>query len=315
MATRKPRRKKVEPSSRGLDAAAMGETPPSSFRLSAEVEADGGKALGAYRDPLAGEWLLLAALPIEQVAPTPFQRDVSEAHLKRLVDVIDKVGLFLDPIIATREAPRQYLTPNGSHRLHALRKLGAKAVTALVVPNKEVAYKILALNTEKAHNLKEKALEVIRMARALAEDTDKTEADFALEFEEPVLLTLGPCYEKNGRFSGGAYRPALVRVETFLAEPLPKALTRREARAASLLEIDERVTEIIAALKERGFTSPYLRPFVTARINPLRFKKETSATPEEVLAKMAAAAEKFDVGKVKADEVNKAGGYGGGEDA
>ena len=51
-----------------------------------------------------------------------------------------------------------------------MRKLGAKSVIALVVPDAEVAFKILALNTEKAHNLKEKSLETIRMLRALADE-------------------------------------------------------------------------------------------------------------------------------------------------
>ena len=51
-----------------------------------------------------------------------------------------------------------------------MRKLGAKSVIALVVPDPEVAFKILALNTEKAHNLKEKSLETIRMLRALADE-------------------------------------------------------------------------------------------------------------------------------------------------
>lgn len=310
-AKKKTRRKKAEPASRGIPAQEMAQG--AAAELVAEIEADGAAVLGAYRDPLAGHDLVLAALPIEQVAPTPFQRDLSDAHLKRLTEVIDKVGIFLDPIVATREGPATYHTPNGHHRLAAMRRLGAKAVTALVVPDRQVAFKILALNTEKSHNLKEKALEVIRMARALAEDSDRPESDFALEFEEPVLLTLGPCYEANGRFSGSAYRPALLRVESFADEPLATALETRAARAEALLTLDKRVAEIIKELKERGIQSPYLRPFVTARINPLRFKKETDLTPEELIAKMQASADKFDVGKVKADQVTAAGGYGGGD--
>ena len=63
----------------------------------------------------------------------------------------------------------QYWTPNGNHRLQALKKLGVKTMMALLVPDPKVAFKILALNTEKAHNLREKSLETIRMARALAD--------------------------------------------------------------------------------------------------------------------------------------------------
>ena len=85
-----------------------------------------------------------------------------------------------------------YWTPNGNHRLQALTKLGAKTVVALLVPDSDVAFKILALNTEKAHNLREKSLETIRMERALADTAAaKTETGFAFEFDQPSFLTLG----------------------------------------------------------------------------------------------------------------------------
>ncbi len=309
---RKPRRKKAEPKSRGLAPAEMrGEAPPEIAALARDIEADGGVVLAPYREPLAGRWVVLAALPLDQVEPTPYQRDLSEAHLKRLTDVVDKVGIFLDPIVATREGPKCYWTPNGNHRRAALSKLGARSVTALVVPDPEIATRILALNTEKSHNLKEKSLEVIRMERALAAaGTTRKESEMALEFEEPEYLTIGLCYEQNGRFAGGAYRPALRRTEEFLEKPLAKALEVRVARSVLLLELDAKVSEIIAALKERGLTSPYLRAFVTARINPVRFAKEVTMSPEELLKKMRAKAESFDVAKVRQDQVASAGGFG-----
>ena len=105
-----------------------------------------------------------------------------------------------------------YWTPNGNHRLQALKKLGYRAVTALVVPDADIAFKILALNTEKAHNLREKSLETIRMARALAKDSDAPEASYAFEFEQPSFLTLGVCYEERPRMSGGAYQSIAARV-------------------------------------------------------------------------------------------------------
>jgi ParB family chromosome partitioning protein len=306
---KKPRRKKADAGSRGLDPQEIASIRhAAAVDLGREIEADGGASLAEYKDPLSGRPVVFAILPVDQVEPTPYQRDLSESHLRRLVEVIDKVGIYLDPIIATREGPRRYWTPNGSHRLAAMKKLGVKAITALVLPEKEVSFKILALNTEKSHNLKEKSLEVIRMARALA-DGDRKESDLQLEFEEPVLLTLGVCYEQNGRFAGAGYRAALKRVEAFLDEPLAKALKRREARGQSLLALDVKVTGIIERLKARGITSPYLRAFVTARINPIRFAKTVSDTPEELLAKMHKAADKFDTEKVRADQVTASAGY------
>lgn len=312
---RKARSKKAAPQSRGLAANdTLGEPPAPIIELQRQVEADGGTVLGSYREPLGGSWLLLAALPVDRVEPTPYQRDLSAAHLKRMVHVLDKLGLYLDPIIATREPSGGFWTPNGNHRLAAVKQLGGRAVIALVVPDRSLAFQILALNTEKAHNLKDKALEVIRMARALADGDGGDESGYALQFEEPVLLTLGPCYEQNGRFSGGAWRPALVRVESFLEQPLAEALQVREARAAALLALDAKVGEIVAALKQRGLQSPYLRPFVAARINPIRFAKTVDLTVEQLLQKMTAAAAKFDVGKVRQEQIQAGGGGGGNDD-
>ena len=124
---------------------------------------------GCYRDPVGGHWHILASLPIERVEPTPFQRDISKTHVERLGDVIGRMGRFLDPIIAVRTAEGAFWTPNGHHRLSAMRKLGALSILAVVVPELAVAYQILAMNTEKGHNLREKSLEVIRMARSLAD--------------------------------------------------------------------------------------------------------------------------------------------------
>src|SRR5207302_7034786 len=115
-------------------------------------------------------------------------------HVKRLMNVIETLGRFLDPIVTIRQGDA-YWTPNGNHRLQALKKLGVRTVIALLVPDPEVAFKILALNTEKAHNLREKSLETIRMARALAGSSDRMESDFAFEFEQPAFLPLGAEYE------------------------------------------------------------------------------------------------------------------------
>ena len=89
--------------------------------------------LGSYRDPFGGTDVLLVALPIERVEPTPYQRDPSDPHVKRLMTVIEKIGRFLDPVIAVRHEDR-YWTPNGNHRLQALKRLGARSVVALLVP-------------------------------------------------------------------------------------------------------------------------------------------------------------------------------------
>jgi ParB family transcriptional regulator, chromosome partitioning protein len=330
----KPRRKKkaaAEPRSRGIapDAIASGAQPAALTQLGEAIRADGGTVLASYKDPLGGNWQFFAALPIDLVEPTPYQRDLSKPHVERLSAAMDKLGRYLDPMIVVRgqegrerregregrEEPGResktgypYWTPNGNHRLAALKALGARAVVAIVVPDIEVAHRILLLNTEKAHNLRERSLEVIRLAELLAQTESRPERDFEIEFEEPALLTIGLCYQENGRFAGGAYHPVLRRAEKFLGSALPKALETRRERAARVLELDAAVSEAMKKLKDRGFESPYLRPFVVARINPLRFKRGGNPDVDETLDTMLAAARRFDAGRVRGEQIARTGG-------
>lgn len=305
----KRKKAQAEPLSRGLDARRLAAAahPAAVDELAERIASDGGAVLGIYRDPLGSHWQILAALPVDKVEPTPFQRDLSDSHVGRLTDAIDRLDRYVDPVTAVPTADGLYWTPNGYHRLGAMRRLGAKAIVALVIPEAEVAHRILLLNTEKAHNLREKALEVARLAVALAELDDRPERDYAIEFEEAALITLGFCYEQNGRFAGGAYHPVLKRCDKFLSMKLPRALEVRRERAAKLLELNDAVTAAVASLKSRGFESPYLRAFVVARINPLRFKRG-EADFDETIDKMLASARRFDAAKIRADQVARSGG-------
>ncbi len=312
MAKRKApvRRKKAAASSIGLSAVEASQVDaPELETLSAAIARDGGAVLARFRDPVGGTPLLLACLPVERVEPTPYQRDASDTHVKRLMAVVEKIGRFLDPIIVIHRDDG-YWTPNGNHRLQALKKLGYRAVTALVVPDADVAFKILALNTEKAHNLREKSLEVIRMARALAKTSEATEDSFAFEFEQPSFLTLGICYEERPRFSGGAYQSILRRTDAFLAEPMDKALKERERRGSKVLKLDDAVVAVVEKLKAKGFSSPYLKAFVVSRVNYTRFVKSPTIDFDEAFDKITASAAKFNVEKVRQDEIARTSGRG-----
>ena len=301
-------KKKKTPDARGLSPEETLAVAEEARELAGAIRADGGMALGAYREPLGGTPVVLAALPIDRVEPTPYQRDASEGHTKKLAKAIAGIGRFLDPIIAIRQNDRYY-TPNGNHRLQAMKALGARAITALVLPDPEVAFKILALNTEKAHNLRERSLEVIRMCRAMAPLTQRRETDLAVEFEEPAYLTLGVNYEQNGRFSGGAYHGILRRTDEFIDKPLSRALEERERRAGRLADLDRAVSEIVEKLRARGLKSPYLRAFVVARLNPLRFQKGKERAPfSATLDKMMEKASRFDAAKIQPGDLSAAGG-------
>jgi ParB family transcriptional regulator, chromosome partitioning protein len=310
------KRRKLAGKSTGLGATELtaAVAPSAVEELQDAIDKDGGKVLTAYREPFGAHWLILAALPIEQVEPTPYQRNLSDAHARKLEGVIAKLGRFLDPIIVvrkeTKDSNTRYCTPNGNHRLQAMKTLGAKTIVGLVVPETSAAYQILALNTEKAHNLRERALEVIKMYQELATLDDATEESYALEFEEAALITLGLCYLENGRFSGGAYHPILRRSDQFLKKSLHMAIETRRERAKALMELDKTVVEKVEALKAKGLTSPYLKSFVVARINPIRFRPK-DAPPlgfDEVMDRMSKAAEKMNVEKIKVEDLAKSGG-------
>jgi ParB family chromosome partitioning protein len=294
-------------SARGLDAAEVAIAMDSTeiAEVVALVRSAGGALIGAYREPLGGRPLLLASLPLNAVQPTPFQRDLSPTHAKRLALKIDETSAFLDPLIVVRGEDGRMWTPNGRHRLAAGKMLGLKQITVLISPDETLAYRILALNTEKAHNLRDRSLEVIRMARSLAKlhPTFK-ELQYSKEFESAELLTLGIVYEKSSRFAGGAYSSFLKKVDRFSERTLAASLRDREGFASRLLQIDAQAKRVIAMLQTRGFKSPYLRNYVVARINPVRFhkaKKGETAPPmplAQALTRMAAAVKNFKVDSV-----------------
>ena len=308
-----PRRRrgvKLKPAGLAPADLALDPLPSELAPLAEAVAGDGGRVLAAYREPLGGHALMLVALPLDQIVPTPFQRDISDTHVRRLTQAMDKTKRYLDPIIVVREPTEQgrYWTPNGYHRLTALKELDAKTVVALLVPERGVAYQILALNIEKAHNLREKAIGVRRMYRDLAGSLGGSEEDYALEFEEPALATLGFAYEKRGRLSGGSYHPILRKVDGWVKGKLANAVEERERRADLLLALDDAVTAVVDGLKARGMTSPYLRAFVVARVNPLRFMKGEPPPLDELLPSMTKRARGMNLDKIKSGDIARTGG-------
>ncbi|MBV8030873.1 MAG: ParB N-terminal domain-containing protein [Betaproteobacteria bacterium] len=307
----KKRPRKAKAGTRGLGASdsLLTDLSGDAAETKEAIEKAGGVVTGQYYDPLGKNPLLVAVLPIDKVEPTPYQRDVSDMHHKKLAYVLDKTGIFLDPIIAIT-APKGggFWTPNGGHRLAAMKRLGAKAITALVVPKREVAWEILALNTEKAHNLKDKSLEVIRIFRHLMEDhASEPEKKFEFYLEEPSYATMGLCYEKNPRFSGGVYNSFVRRLTEFSEESLAKSLKAHERIAGMLMELDADVADVVKKLKDRGFVSPYLKTFVVARSNPLRFMK-VAPELDDLIRTIHGKVKKFNVERVKQEDIVASGG-------
>jgi ParB family chromosome partitioning protein len=227
--------------------------------------------------------------------------------MKRLLEVMKKLGRFTEPIVVVRTEAGEYWTPNGNHRRAAAVKAGAKLIPAIVIPAADVAYQILALNTEKVHNLRDKSLEVIRMYRARREQSPRaTEKSFAFEFERAHFITLGLIYETRPRFAGGVFAPLLTRVDGFIAEPLEHAYAEREERAAAVNHADELLTALVARGKRHGLTHPYLKNYIAARCNPLSRARKNMPSFRTALTSLSRALEEFDLAKVHFGNVREA---------
>ena len=282
------------------------EPPRAAQDLAARVEEDGGHVLAVYREPVGDHWQIFCLLPLTRVEASPYQRDLSPAHVKRLTECVKKLDRFIDQVVALSPRPGVYWTPNGNHRRTALTKLKADYLPAILVVEPEVGYQILPLNTEKPHNLKEKSLEVIRMYRGLAEEQPtSTEEDWTFQFESAHFVTLGLLYEGNKRFAGGAFAPILRRVDRFAKTTLRKGLEERAERAALVRAADEALNVVVAKIKKRGINHPYVKNYVLARTTPLTRARKTLPSFEQTFRKLADALADFDPGKVRYEDIQR----------
>ncbi len=284
----------------------MTEAPRAVQALAERIESEGGRAVAVYREPVGDHWQVFCLLPIGSVAPTPYQRDLSPAHTKRLHDAVKKIDRFVDPIVVVSPEPGVYWTPNGHHRLKVLQKLKADLVPAILIPEQEVAFQILALNTEKAHTRKEKSLEVIRMYKALAETEPRSgEEAYAFQFEGAHLVTLGLLYETNKRFAGGAFAPLMKRVDAFLPGTFAKTLPVREGRAEKVRGVDAALAGVVAKIHKKGIRHPFVKNYVLARTNPLGRARKTLPSFDKAFDTLLANIEAFDVDAVRYQDVQR----------
>ena len=274
--------------------------------LASQIERDGGRVLAVYQEPVGDHWQIFGLLPRAKCEASPYQRDLSPTHVKRLTESIKRLDRFVDPIVAISPRPGVYWTPNGNHRRAVLDKLKADFIPVILVVEPEMLFEVLPLNVEKAHNLKEKSLEVIRMYRALVtDDPDTTEEKWAAQFEAPHFITLGLLYEENKRFAGGAFAPILRRVDKFLKQTLPKGLDSRTERADMVRAADAALGVAVTKIKKRGINHPYVKTFVLARTTPLTRQRKTLPGFDQTFRKLVENVEAFDVGKVRYEDIQR----------
>ncbi|MEN3045562.1 MAG: ParB N-terminal domain-containing protein [Candidatus Hydrothermales bacterium] len=279
-------------------------------KLAEEIESDGVKILSIFNDPYGEKPQFLVEIPLSLVEPTPFQRDLSESHVRRLMEVIESIGRYLDPIILVRPKRGVYWTPNGNHRREAMVRLGKEKIIGILIPDYSTTYQILALNTEKAHNIREKSLEVIRMYKTLMkEEKERYESEFSFQFEEALYITLGILYESKPKFSGGAYHSFLKKIDNFLDLPFEEAFLEREKRAAFLAEVDEIVQDKVLKIKERGINHPFIKQFVVSKANPFGKKRKIDLNYFEALEMFKERLLEIDASKVRYEDIASVEGF------
>jgi len=286
----------------------MPENDPSrqARELASQVERDGGRILALYQEPVGDHWQIFGLLPRAKCEASPYQRDLSPTHVKRLTESIKRLDRFVDPIVVISPWPGVYWTPNGNHRRAVLDKLKADFVPVILVVEPEMVFEVLPLNVEKAHNLKEKSLEVIRMYRGLTKEApETTEEKWTFQFESPHFITLGLLYEENKRFAGGAFAPILRRVDKFLKQTLPKGLEARMERADLVRRADAALGVVVAKVKKRGINHPYVKNYLLARTTPLTRARKTLPSFEQTFKKLRENLEEFDVSRVRYDDIQR----------
>ena len=280
--------------------------PQPAQELASQVERDGGRVLAIYQEPVGDHWQIFCLLPRARCEASPYQRDLSPTHVKRLSETVKRLDRFVDPIVAVSPRPGVYWTPNGNHRRAVLDKLKAELVPAILVVEKEMLFEVLPLNVEKAHNLKEKSFEVIRMYRALVRDEpETTEEAWAAQFESAHFITLGLLYEENKRFAGGAFAPILRRVDKFLKLMLPKGLAERQERADLVRAADEALGDVVQKIKKRGINHPYVKNYVLARTTPLTRARKTLPPFDQTFRKLRENLKAFDVSQVRYADIQR----------
>ena len=87
-------------------------------------------------------------------------------------------------------------------------------------------------------------------------------------------------------------------------------MAERQVRAKSVLSLDDAIVKHVEALKAKGLTSPYLKSFLVARVNSVRFRPK-DAEPlafDDAIERMTKAVSKLNPDKIKMDDLARTGG-------
>jgi ParB family transcriptional regulator, chromosome partitioning protein len=245
----------------------------------------------AFKDPAKRRSLTFAVVPIGKLDVITHQRKPSDAHVKRVVDSVERVGFLAPVVVVEGQGTDGYVIIDGQHRFLAAKELGLRQLPVVIVPP-DLTRRMLSLNVEKEPNIRERSAVALSIYRELVDTEPRMREDDA-EVSDAVqhahYVTLGLGYAESGRLAGSAFESILRRCDGFLDQPLPQCLPVREARAAKLVEAHRLVRTVADLLKERGTWHEFVGAQIISYANPLkRARKQHSfdETFDKMIAKL-----------------------------
>jgi ParB family transcriptional regulator, chromosome partitioning protein len=255
---------------------------------SSPPETNGGLA---FKDPANRRGLQFAVLPMAKLDVISHQRKASDAHVKRVVDSVERVGFLAPVVVVERDGGAGYLIIDGQHRFLAAKELGLRRIPAVIAP-RDVARRMLTLNVEKEPNIRERSAVALSIYRELVDaepETAEDDAEVADAVQHAHYVTLGLGYAASGRLAGSQFEPILRKCDGFMDEPLAECLPVREARAERVVEAQRLVRAVTDRLKEIGAWHEFAGAQIISYANPLkRARKQHSfdQTFDKLIAKL-----------------------------
>jgi ParB family transcriptional regulator, chromosome partitioning protein len=245
----------------------------------------------AFKEPSTRRNLTFAVLPMAKLDVISHQRKASDAHVKRVVDSVNRVGFLAPVVVVERDGGAGYLIIDGQHRFLAAKELGLHRIPAVIAPP-DTARRMLTLNVEKEPNIRERSAVALSIYRELVDaepDMPEDDPEVADAVQQAHYVTLGLAYAESGRLAGSQFEPILRKCDGFLDGPLSESLPVREARAGRVVEAHRLVRAVSDRLKEIGAWHEFAGAQIISYANPLkRARKQHSfdQTFDKLIAKL-----------------------------
>jgi ParB family chromosome partitioning protein len=230
-------------------------------------------------------------LPMAKLEVISHQRKASDAHVKRVMDSVDRVGFLAPVVVVERDGGAGYLIIDGQHRYLAAKELGLRRIPAVIAP-RDVARRMLTLNVEKEPNIRERSAVALSIYRELVDtepDMAEDDPEVADAVQQAHYVTLGLGYAASGRLAGSQFEPILRKCDGFMDTSLAESLPVREERAGRVVEAHRLVRAVSDRLKEIGAWHEFAGAQIISYANPLkRARKHHSfdQTFDKLIAKL-----------------------------